>query len=657
MSAEVGHFALWLALFMAASGVVLPTWGLYQKNNALVAFAKPLALGVFFFSALAFFALMYAFVVSDFSVALVFSNSHTAKPLLYKIAGTWGNHEGSMLLWILILSLFGLLVAVFGKHIPFHFQARVLSVQSALALAFLVFLALTSNPFLRFAGEAPLEGRGLNPILQDPGLAFHPPMLYVGFVGFSMAFSFAFAALMEKKVLSEWARLARPWALVAWAFLTVGIALGAWWAYYELGWGGFWFWDPVENASLMPWLAGTALVHSLRVVERRDALKSWSLLLAILTFSLSLIGTFLVRSGVLTSVHAFASDPVRGIFILYLIILFVGGVLVLFAVRAPKIPRGGDFQIISRESALVLNNLFLVTAVSIVFLGTLYPLLIELLTDEKLSVGPPYYQQTFVPLMIILLVALGVGPHLSWRKARLHEVWKRLHWGAYTILCLGLVAAVVFFPQSVFSVLGLMAGIWVMFSSIREISLRTRDGLNLSLMSLRQVWTLPRAHKGMFLAHFGLGLFVISVTSAETWTQETQLVMREGDRVEVAGYVYSLEGVEAVAGPNYTAFRATLGVTKGGEHIATLYPEQRQYSNPPTVTTEAAIQSQMFGDLYAVIGATDGFQGWAARLYFKPLVSWIWLSAVVMALGGVLALADRSGRANENKAQWDKTTT
>lgn len=651
----MGHLALWFALFMAASGVALPTWGLYRKNDALVALARPLALGVFFFTALAFFALMYAFVVSDFSAVLVFSNSHTAKPLLYKIAGTWGNHEGSMLLWILILALFGSLVAVFGKHIPFYFQARVLSVQSAIVFAFLVFLAFTSNPFSRFVKAIPLEGRGLNPILQDPGLALHPPMLYVGFVGFSMTFSFAFAALMEKSIPSTWASLARPWTLLAWIFLTLGIALGAWWAYYELGWGGFWFWDPVENASLMPWLAGTALVHSLRVVERRDALKSWSLLLAILTFSLSLIGTFLVRSGVLTSVHAFASDPVRGIFILYLIVIFVGSALILFAVRAPKISRGGDFQIASRESALVLNNLFLVTAVCVVFLGTLYPMLIEMISDEKLSVGPPYYQQVFVPLMMLLMVILGFGPLLPWRKARLYEAWKKLHWGAYVILFLGLVAVVVFFPQPVFSILGLIVGAWVMYAAVREVVMRVWSKQSFSLKSLHKVWTLPWAHKGMFLAHFGLGLFVISVTCAETWTQETQLLMRKGDNVDVAGYVYSLDDVEALAGPNYTAFRATLNVTKAGKRVATLYPEQRQYSNPPTVTTEAAIQSQMFGDLYAVIGATGDFESWAARLYFKPLVPWIWLSTIVMAFGGALTLVDRCGCANENKDQSVKT--
>ncbi|HXV74372.1 MAG TPA: heme lyase CcmF/NrfE family subunit [Sphingomonadales bacterium] len=647
MSAEVGHLALWFALFFAAAGALLPSIGFARQRAALIALARPLALGLFLFTAVAFFALMHAFVTSDFSVALVFTHSHTAKPLLYKIAGTWGNHEGSMLLWVLILSLFGALAALFGRRLPFRFQARVLSVQTALAFAFLLFIAFTSNPYLRFPGEIPLEGRGLNPILQDPGLAFHPPFLYAGFVGFSMMFSFALAALIERQVTPAWAAFARPWALLAWTFLTLGIAMGAWWAYYELGWGGFWFWDPVENASFMPWLAGTALLHSLRVVERRGALKSWALLLAILTFSLSLVGTFLVRSGVLTSVHAFASDPARGVFILTLIVIFVGFALVLYALRAHAMPRGGSFEMVSREGALVLNNLFLVTALATVFLGTLYPLLIDAVSGEKLSVGAPYYQKTFVPLMIPLIVALGFGPLLPWRKARLGEAWKKLQWGAYIIIFAGGVAAFALFPNAVLSAAGLMLGAWAIFSAVREIFLRAKPAAGSWRGILRRVWRLPRAHQGMFLAHFGLGMVVIAVTAAETWTQETQILMREGESARVAAYVYTLEEVESVAGPNYTAFRGTFGVFKGDARIATLRPEQRQYASPPMETTEAAIRSGLKGDLYAVIGPTEGFRAWAVRFYFKPLVPWIWFGALLMGLGGALSLSDRGARAVE----------
>jgi len=645
MSAEVGHLALWFALFFALGGALLPTLGLKRGFDALTNLARPLALGLFAFTAIAFFALMHAFVTSDFSVALVYANSHTAKPVLYKIAGTWGNHEGSMLLWVLILAFFGALAALFGRRMPFRFEARVLSVQAAIAFAFLLFIAFTSNPFVRIAGEVPLEGLGLNPILQDPGLAFHPPFLYVGFVGFSMTFSFALAALIEGQAGAAWAAWARPWTLAAWTCLTLGIAMGAWWAYYELGWGGFWFWDPVENASFMPWLAGTALLHSLRVVERRNALTSWALLLAILTFSLSLIGTFLVRSGVLTSVHAFASDPARGVFILALIALFVGFALILFALRAPKIPRGGSFAIVSREGALVLNNLFLVTAVATVFLGTLYPLLMDALTGEKLSVGAPYFQKTFVPLMIPLVLALGFGPLLPWKKGNLKEAWGKLQWGACVILLAGLIVGFAFFPNHLLSVLGLMLGAWAVFAAIREILHRAKTFDTSIREALRCIWNLPRSHKGMSLAHFGLGLAVIAMTSAETWTQEAQILIREGESAKVAGYLFTLEKVEPVAGPNYTALRGTFGVFEGEKRIATLTPEQRQYANPPMETTEAAIRSGWKGDLYAVIGPGEGFSAWAARLYFKPLVPWMWLGALLMALGGALALSDRGVRA------------
>ena len=649
MSAEIGHLALLFSLFLALTGVIFPTFGLNRNKPGLIALARPLALAQFAFIAIAFFALMYSFLVSDFSVVVVALNSHTAKPLMYKIAGVWGNHEGSLLLWVLILSLFGALVALFGKHIPFRFQARALSIQAMIASGFLLFMVFTSNPFFRLVENIPPQGNGLNPLLQDPGLAFHPPVLYLGYVGFSIAFSFAMAALIEKAVTPAWARWARPWVLTAWMFLTIGVALGSWWAYYELGWGGFWFWDPVENASFMPWLAGAALLHSLRVVEKRDALKSWTVLLAILTFSLSLIGTFLVRSGVLTSVHAFATDPTRGIFILVLLVLAIGGALTLFAIRAPMLRREGQFEPVSREGALILNNLFLVTAVATVFIGTLYPLFVDALTGAKLSVGAPFYERTFVPLMVPLILLLAVGPLLSWKKASASAALSRVKWGALFIFLGALGAGLAFARDQLLAVAGLALGVWLIFGVLRELAFRIKLGAISASRSLRRLVGLPRAHIGMALAHLGLGVFVLGVTGAETWTREYQAVMQVGERVEVAGYEFDLKSVRGVAGANYTALRGEFDVSRNREKIVTLFPEQRTYTSPQMVTTEAAIRTLFLGDLYVVIGETDSGQGWSVRLYFKPLVAWIWMGALLMALGGLVALTDRGARLSVNR--------
>jgi cytochrome c-type biogenesis protein CcmF len=628
---------------VAALQSVVPLLGAARGDGALMAAAAPAAQSQFILVASAFAALTYAYVTSDFTVANVAANSHSAKPLLYKISGVWGNHEGSLLLWVLILTLFGAAVASFGANLPPTLRARVLAVQGMIGVGFLAFMLFTSNPFLRL-DPAPPDGRGLNPLLQDPGLAFHPPFLYLGYVGFSMAFSFAVAALLEGRVDAAWARWVRPWTLAAWGFLTVGIALGSWWAYYELGWGGFWFWDPVENASFMPWLVGTALLHSAAVVEKRDALKSWTILLAILTFGLSLIGTFLVRSGVLTSVHAFAVDPERGIFILLLLILAIGGSLTLYALRAPALKGGGLFKPVSREGAMVLNNLLLSVAAATVFLGTLYPLFLDIVGGGKISVGAPYFNSTFVPLMVPLLAAVAIGPMLAWKRGDLEGVLGRLKFGFAAAALAALAGLWLADWKSALAALGVGLGVWVIAGALVEWASRIQLFRVALGDSLRRAFGLPRSFYGMTIAHAALGIVVLGITASSAWQTELIRYLKPGERVDLAGYTLIFEGAREARGPNYVADRGIFRVEYAGRHVTVLHPEKRRYPVEGTNTTEAAIHTTYFADLYVVLGDADGRGGWAVRAYHNPLVPWIWGGAILMFVGGFVSLSDRRHR-------------
>jgi cytochrome c-type biogenesis protein CcmF len=653
MIAEAGHFALILACLLAAVQSLVPLLGAARNDNALMEMGRIAAVAQFVLIVAAFLTLMHAYVVSDFSVSNVAQNSHSAKPLLYKIAGVWSNHEGSMVLWILILALFGAAIATFGTNLPPGLRARVLAVQGMIGFAFLVFIIATSNPFLRL-DPAPLDGNGLNPILQDPGLAFHPPFLYLGYVGFSVAFSFAVAALIEGRVDAAWARWVRPWTLAAWCALTLGIALGSWWAYYELGWGGFWFWDPVENASFMPWLAGTALLHSAIVVEKRDGLKSWTILLAILTFVLALMGTFLVRSGVLTSVHTFAADPTRGLFILVLLLIAAGGSLGLYALRAPSLRTGGLFAPISREGGLVLNNLLLGTATATVLLGTLYPLILEALDAGKVSVGAPYYNLTFVPIMMPLFIVMGIGPMLSWKRADLSGVFARLKIAAIVaggVMC----GTILLYDGPVMAIVGIGLAAWLIMGALTELCERIKLFRAPFTDSLRRLGGLPRSAISMTIAHASMGVIVIGITASSAWQSERILVMAPGDTVAIAGYDVRLARVDKVQGPNYLSQRAELVVTHKGKPVTVLTPEKRTFTTPPQTTTEAAIYTTFMADLYGVLGdpVTPGAGssgrggakfGWTVRLYHNPLVPWIWIGAVIMVLGGLVSLTDRRHR-------------
>jgi cytochrome c-type biogenesis protein CcmF len=637
---EIGHFALILALLVAAAQTVVPAWGAHVRDARLMAFGEPAALSQLVLVLIAFLALMHAYVTSDFSVVNVAQNSHSTKPLIYRISGVWGNHEGSMLLWVLILAVFGAFVALFGNNLPATLKANVLAVQSSIALAFLLFMLLTSNPFERL-DPAPFDGNGLNPILQDPALAFHPPFLYMGYVGFSLAFSFAVAALIEGRTDAAWARWVRPWTLLAWMCLTIGIAMGSWWAYYELGWGGWWFWDPVENASFMPWLAGTALLHSAIVMEKREALKVWTILLAILTFSLSLMGTFLVRSGVLSSVHAFAVDPGRGVFVLSIMIFFTGGGLALFAWRARELKQGGIFSPISREGALVLNNVLLTVACVTVLVGTLYPLALEAINGAKISVGAPYFNMTFVPLMIPLLLALPLGPLLAWKRADIAATLERL-------IAAALIAAVVLVASFAIAWRGpwlapfcFAIGVWVMAGALSEIAFRIKLGKTPLSESLRRLVNLPRAAHGTMLAHFGVGLMVIGIVGTSAYKSEQILLMRPGESAEIAGYTLTFRGAAPAKGPNYTESIGVFDVTRGGAPVTRLEPSKRLYDAPPQPTTEAGIYAAWTGDLYAVLGDQQPDGAFAVRLYFHPFVRCIWFGALVMFFGGAVSLSDR----------------
>ena len=647
MIVEIGHFALLLALAVALVQATLPAWGAQTRDVRLMQVAEPAAFAQLGLIALAFLALAYAYVTSDFSVENVWANSHSDKPLLYKISGVWGNHEGSMLLWVLILALFGAAVAFYGTNLPDSLRANVLAVQAGIAVAFLAFIVLASNPFARIPLQP--EGRGLNPVLQDPALSFHPPFLYAGYVGLSVAFAFAVAALIEGRIDAAWARWVRPWTLAAWICLTLGIAMGSWWAYYELGWGGWWFWDPVENASFMPWLAATALLHSAQVMEKREALKVWTILLAILAFSLSLIGTFLVRSGVLTSVHAFAVDPRRGIFILAILVILIGGALALYAWRAPRLKQGQLFAPLSREGALVLNNVLLTVACATVFVGTLYPLALESLTGNKISVGPPYFNATFGPLMIPLLLAMPVGPMLAWKRGDLLGALQRLLATAAVALAVLVAALAVYWRGPWLAPFGIALGVWVVAGAVAEWAARIKLLAAPAGDSLRRAIGLPRSAYGTLLAHVGLGISVIGIVATSAWQSETVLALKPGGRGEVAGYTFVLHGVSVARGPNYSEQIGRVTATRGGAPVAQLTPSKRTFDTPRQTTTEAAIHAAWGGDLYIVLGDALPDGAFVVRAHFHPLVRLIWLGAIVMALGGALSLLDRRLRVGAPK--------
>jgi cytochrome c-type biogenesis protein CcmF len=640
MIPELGHYALVLALALGLIQSVAPVIGTRTQDAALMQLASSTALAQFGFVALSFAALTMCYVASDFSVATVVENSNSQMPLIYKVSSVWGNHEGSMLLWVLILSLFGALVAVFGNNLPATLKANVLAVQSWIASTFYLFILVTSNPFLRLP-NAPVEGRDLNPILQDPGLAVHPPLLYLGYVGFSMAFSFAIAALIEGRIDAAWARWVRPWTLMAWMCLTLGIAGGSYWAYYTLGWGGFWFWDPVENASLMPWLAGTALLHSAVVMEKRNALKIWTILLAILTFSLSLIGTFLVRSGVLTSVHSFANDPRRGIFILAILVLFIGGGLTLFAWRATVLRQGGLFAPISREGSLVFNNLFLTTCCLTVLTGTLYPLALEALTGAKISVGAPFFNLTFGPLFLALMVAMPFGPLLAWKRGDLYGATQRLM-AAFGVglLAIGLSFAIEG-RTSVLAPFGVGLAVFVMAGAATDLAERTGLFRLRPRAALSRALGLPRSAWGTGVAHFGIAVTLLGIVGAAAWGTEKIVAVKPGQTLSLSGYELTYEGLKQRPGPNYTELFATFTVRDGGEVIGVMHPSKRSFSVREQTTNEAALMMRGASQLYLSLGDDDPGGGIAIRLYYKPLVLLIWAGGIVMMLGGALSLSDR----------------
>ena len=642
MMIELGHYALVLALALSLAQASVPLVGAEKRHLGMMEVGRGAAIATFILVALAFAALINAYVTSDFSVLNVVENSHTDKPLLYKITGVWGNHEGSMMLWVFILTLFGAAVAFFGDNLPPELRARVLAVQGMIATGFLLFILFTSNPFLR-EWPAPANGQGLNPVLQDPGLAFHPPFLYLGYVGFSVAFSFAVAALIEGRVDAAWARWVRPWTLAAWCALTIGIAMGSWWAYYTLGWGGWWFWDPVENASLMPWLAGTALVHSAIVVEKRDTLKSWTVLLAIITFSLSLVGTFLVRSGVLTSVHSFAVDPTRGIFILVLLLVAIGGSLGLYAVRAPALKGGGLFAPISREGALVLNNLLLSCAAATVFLGTLYPLFLDAVGGPKVSVGYPFFNRTFVPLMVPLLLAVAAGPLLAWKRGDLLGTLQRLWVAMAAVIVVLLGGFYLAYGGPVLSVLGFALAAWVGVGALVEWAERVRLFRTSLGASLRRAINLPRASYGMTLAHIGVAVAVTGF-AASAFEQEHIQSLRPGESFPLAGFSVEFAGIEREQGENFQADRASFLLRRGDKVIAEMHPERRFFPLQEQTTAKTAIHTNLLSDFYLALGDPDGKGAWAVRAYWKPLVPWIWIGAVIMAFGGLVSLSDRRWR-------------
>ena len=637
MLPELGLFALIVALFVALALATLPIIGAARGNLAWMALARPAAQAQFVFVALAFAALMSSFANNDFSVVNVASNSNSELPLAYRLAATWGSHEGSLLLGVLMLAGWTMAVSLFSRGLPLEMVARVLGVMGFVSVGFLLFMLLTSNPFARLSPPA-LDGRDLNPLLQDPGMVIHPPLLYMGYVGFAVAFAFAVAALLSGRFDAAWARWSRPWTTAAWMFLTLGIALGSWWAYYELGWGGWWFWDPVENASFMPWLVGTALIHSLAVAEKRGAFKAWTILLAIAAFSLSLLGTFLVRSGVLTSVHAFATDPARGIFILVFLGLVIGGSLALFGWRAGQVGFSGRFDRFSRETLLLGNNVLFAAAAGAVMLGTLYPLAIDALGLGKLSVGTPYFEAVFVPLMAPVVLLMGVGPLARWKSASLTEVAQRLKWPALASVAAALLLPLLAGRFSLGVAFGLFLAAWIFTSTAVLLLQRLRSGAGQLARSSRSFW-------GMVTAHVGIGIFIVGVTMVRGYETERDVKMSIGEHVEVGGYRFTFRGVGEVSGPNYVAARGDIEVQslRGGAPF-TMAPEKRLYKVQQTPMTEAAINTRLTRDLYVSLGEALDEKTWTVRVYHKPFVDWIWGGAFVMALGGLLAVTDRRYR-------------
>jgi len=633
MTPELGHLALILALLISIVQGVLPLIGAHRGHSGWIALARPAAQTQFVLVAFAFACLMQAFLANDFSVSYVAEHSNSKLPTAYRAAAVWGGHEGSLLLWLLMLNGWAFAVSLLSRQLPQAMVARVLGVLGLVGMGFLLFMLLTSNPFDRLLPPA-AEGQDLNPLLQDPGLVVHPPMLYMGYVGFSVAFAFAIAALLAGRLDAAWARWSRPWTNVAWVFLTIGIALGSYWAYYELGWGGWWFWDPVENASFMPWLVGTALIHSLAVTEKRGSFKNWTVLLAIAAFSLSLLGTFLVRSGVLTSVHAFATDPKRGIFILFFLTIVIGGSLTLFAWRAPKVSMGGAFALFSRETLLLINNVLLVVAAGSVLLGTLYPLLIDALGMGKLSVGPPYFNSVFVPIMLPLLFLIAVGPLANWKHADPRDMAQRLRLAAVLAVISGVGLPFLVGEWTPLIALGLLLAIWIVASSAFQIRTRLKSG-----------WP-PRAYWGMHLAHVGIAVFVVGVTLVKGYEVERDVRMAVGDTVTLGGYTVRLKGVKQVPGPNYMAQRGDIELSKNGEVLRTLNPEKRSYFSSQMPMTETAIDSGFTRDLYVSLGEPLDAQGsaWSVRVYYKPFIVWIWGGCLLMALGGGLAASDKRYR-------------
>ncbi|WP_340242591.1 heme lyase CcmF/NrfE family subunit [Roseobacter sp. HKCCA2468] len=642
MIVEIGHFALVLAFAVAVFQMIVPMIGAHKNWSAWMAVASPAASLQFALVAISFAALTYAFVTSDFSLNLVVANSHTDKPLLYKISGVWGNHEGSLLLWVLILALFGASAAWFGGNLPPRLRARVLAVQSSVGVAFYAFILFTSNPFLRLE-LPPFNGQDLNPLLQDPGLAFHPPFLYLGYVGLSMAFSFAVAALIEGRVDAAWARWVRPWTLAAWVFLTIGIGLGSWWAYYELGWGGFWFWDPVENASFMPWLIAAALLHSAIVVEKREALKSWTILLAILAFGFSLIGTFIVRSGIITSVHAFANDPERGMFILMILAVFMGGAFTLYAFRAGAMEAKGVFSTVSRESGLVLNNLLLAVSSFVVFIGTIWPLVAEMFWGRTVSVGAPFFNAAFTPFAFAIAVALPIGAVLPWKRAQLGRAMRLMSGVALlTIALLGLFYALGT-GRSLAGLITLALGVWLVAGAAVDLWQRTGQGREIAAKFSR-LTRLPRADWGKAVAHAGLGITFIGVGALVTYQIEDIRVAQIGEEFDVGAYHLTVRDVREVQGPNYISTMAFVEVAKDGRIVDVLTPEKRIYPVAGMPTTEAGIDSGFTRDVYVALGDPQLDGGWAVRTWIKPFANWIWGGAIIMALGGALSLTDRRYR-------------
>ena len=641
MIPELGHFALILAFVISLVQGVVPLFGASRNRAAMIAVARPAAQGQFAFMALAFAALTYAFITNDFSVQYVASHSNTNLPLHYRITGVWGSHEGSLLLWGLILALWTVAVAVFSRTLPDIFVARVLGVLGLVSAGFLSFIIFTSNPFDRLLPGA-LEGQDLNPLLQDPGMIIHPPLLYMGYVGFSVAFAFAIAALISGRLDAAWARWSRPWTTVAWVFLTLGIAVGSGWAYYELGWGGWWFWDPVENASFMPWLVGTALIHSLAVTEKRGAFRSWTVLLAIAAFSLSLLGTFLVRSGVLTSVHAFATDPRRGMYILGLLVLVIGVSLMLFAWRAPKLAGGGKFSLVSRESLLLMNNVLLSVVAASVLLGTLYPLFLDALGLGKISVGPPYFDAVFLPLMVPVILLMVIGPFLRWKGHDVGLIARKLAPWLIGSLVLGVLASWAADHITWRMVLGMTMAAWVILASLLLLVDRLAERPGAAFGA--RLSAIPRGWWGMFSAHIGIGVFIIGVAMVNGTNTNVDVKMQVGDVAQLAGYDFELMSITDAPGPNYEASRGELKVTEDGKQIATLTPEKRIYTARGMPMTEASLDIGLFGDIYASMGEQIDDTTWIVRLYHKPFISWIWVGCALMALGGGIASADRRYR-------------